>query len=192
MLVEKASNSGFACVRDFLRSGLQEPIVTLPAPSKGDAHSYECTTAPQNVRLVRHVASIGEVRVLMANLLNTQRFPAADFIDLYHQRWRIEETFKRLKHRLNLQYVSGLSKLAAMPDLAAKIICDNLQAVTSAAAIEQLPVVSTRRVNLSYAHTALKPLKPALLLRCGEVAGMLLDAMPLIARKTSFHKKRKS
>ena len=30
------------------------------------------------------------------------------FADLYHQRWRIEEVFKRLKHRLNLEDVSGL------------------------------------------------------------------------------------
>ncbi|WP_435382740.1 transposase [Crenobacter oryzisoli] len=34
----------------------------------------------------------------MTNLLDAQAFPAADFGALYHQRWRIEEAFKRLKH----------------------------------------------------------------------------------------------
>jgi len=31
MRVEKSGNSGFACVRDFLRSGLTEQVVTLRA-----------------------------------------------------------------------------------------------------------------------------------------------------------------
>ncbi len=44
--------------------------------------------------------------------------------------WQTEEAFKRLKHRLNLEHVSGLSQLAAMQDFAAKIVCDNLQALT--------------------------------------------------------------
>ena len=46
----------------------------------------------------------------MTNLLDLSRFPAHSFGDLYHQRWRIEEAFKRLKHRLNLEHVSGLSQ----------------------------------------------------------------------------------
>ena len=51
MRVEKAGNSGFSCVRNFLGSGLQEQIVTLPAPSKADAEDYECPATPQIVRL---------------------------------------------------------------------------------------------------------------------------------------------
>jgi hypothetical protein len=37
MRVEKAGNGGFACVRAFLPSGLQEQIVTLAAPDSDDA-----------------------------------------------------------------------------------------------------------------------------------------------------------
>jgi hypothetical protein len=94
----------------------------------------------------------------MTNLLDCHRFPATDFGDLYHQRWRIEEAFKRLRHRLNLKHVSGLSQVAAMQDFAAKIVCDNLQALTTAAATIQFPILPTRRVDWSYAHTVLKPL----------------------------------
>ena len=57
-------NAGFACVRDFLRSGLSEKIVTLPAPKKSDANDYGCTRVPQTVRLVRHIApKIGRAHV---------------------------------------------------------------------------------------------------------------------------------
>ena len=31
-----------------------------------------------------------------------KRFPAIAFGDLHHKRWRIEEAFKQLEHRLNL------------------------------------------------------------------------------------------
>jgi hypothetical protein len=192
MRVEKAGNTGFACVRDFLRSGLQEQVVILAAPDKADAIAYECTATPQTVRLVRHVASTGKVRVLMTNLLDPLRFPAAEFGDLYHQRWRIEESFKRLKHRLNLEHVSGLSQLAAMQDFAAKIVCDNMQALVTGAAIEQFPIAPTRRANRGYAHTVLKPLWPSLLLRAAQVIDMLANAMRLITRKTFFHKPGRS
>lgn len=34
---------------------------------------------------------------------------------------------RRLKHRLNLEHVSGLSQQAVVQDVAAKIMCGNLQ-----------------------------------------------------------------
>lgn len=126
MRVEKAGNTGSACVRDFLRSSEDDRIVTLAAPDRRDAIEYECPATAQTVRLIRHVTSAGKVRVLMTNLLDRQNFPCAEFGDLYHQRWRIEEAFKCRKHRLNLKHVSGLSQQTAMHDFAAKIVCDNL------------------------------------------------------------------
>ena len=90
MRVEKAGNTGFACVRDFLRPDDHERIVTLAAPDWRDATDYECPATAQTVRLVRHIASTGKVRVLMTNLLDPAAFPAHEFGDLYHQRWRIE------------------------------------------------------------------------------------------------------
>lgn len=187
MRVERAGNAGFACVREFLRSGLTEAIVTLKAPDRRDCAGYECPPAPQTVRLVRHVASTGKVRVLMTNLFDATRFPASVFGDLYHQRWRIEEAFKRLKHRLNLEHVSGLPQLAVLQDFAAKVVCDNLQARTVAASHAQAGLPRTHRINLSYAHTALKPQLPALLLG-RAVAQQLQQLMDLIAAATFQHR----
>jgi hypothetical protein len=75
--------------------------------------------------LIRHVASNGQVRVLATNL-DASTFPHELFSDLYHQRWRIEEAFKRLKHRMHLEAVSGLSQQALIIDVAAKVLSDNL------------------------------------------------------------------
>ncbi|MGK5023123.1 IS4 family transposase [Janthinobacterium lividum] len=187
MRVEQARGGGFPCVNQFLKSGLQEQIVTLRAPDRRDAIDYECPIELQTVRLIRHVASTGKVRVLMTNLLDVEQFPAALFGDLYHQRWRIEEAFKRLKHRLHLEHVTGLSQQALMQDLAAKVICDNLQALASCAAGQQDALPTDRRINRAYVHSVLKPLLPSLLLGLAA-AHLLADALALIAKRTFQHR----
>jgi hypothetical protein len=73
------------------------------------------------VRLIRHVAPNDQARVLSTNLLDAARFPASLFADLYQQRWRIVESFQRLKQRLSLEHVSGLSQLSVEQDVAAKV-----------------------------------------------------------------------
>jgi len=187
MRVEQARGAGFPCVNQFLQTGLPEQIVTLRAPDKRDALDYECQQQPQTVRLIRHVASTSKVRVLMTNLLDTERFPAALFGDLYHQRWRIEEAFKRLKHRLNLEHVTGLSQQAVMQDLAAKVLCDNLQALACCAAQQHHALPPERRINRAYVHSILKPLLPSLLLTFA-VVHIVADALALIARRTFQHR----
>ena len=65
---------------------------------------------------MRQSAPNGRVRVLATNL-DAEHFHAALFGHLYHQRWRIEEAFKRLKHRLHLEGFSGLSQQALIIDV---------------------------------------------------------------------------
>ena len=189
------NSHGFACVRDFMRSSATERIVMLPAPNKQDAIDYECPRKPQRVRLVRNVSPTGEQRVLMTNLFDEKLYPADCFGELYHQRWGIEEAFKRLKHRLNLEHVTGLTQQAVAQDVAAKIVCDNLQALVAITAHADAEVSESERINHAYAHTALKPLLPILLLggMVGRKAGKLLRGLlDLIARQTYRHREKLS
>ena len=191
MRVEKSGTSGFACVREFLRSGLAEQVVKLRPAVVRDVLDFGCPSEPQTVRLVRHIAPNGQARVLMTNLLDATRFPASRFADLYHQRWRIEEAFKRLKHRLNLEHVSGLSQLAVEQDVAAKVLCDNLQALTTLEARGNDELPDRERINRAYVHTALKPLLPALLLG-KKVAKLLRNVLKLVAKQTYLHRENLS
>ena len=191
MRVDKTGNSGFACVRDFSRSGLAEQVVTLRAASQRDVTDFDCPSVPQTVRLVRQITPDGQVRILMTNLFDVVRFPACSFADLYHQRWRIEEGFKRLKHRLNLEHVSGLSQLAVMQDVAAKVLCDNLQALTTLSAHEGADLPQSSRINRAYVHTALKPLLPALLLG-KRVSKLLRKVLKMVATQTYVHRENLS
>lgn len=83
----------------------------------------------------------------MTNLFDTRRFPATAFGDLYHRRWRIEQAFTRLKHRLHLELASGLSQQAVVQDVAAKITCDNLQTLASLTAHEQAALREVDRIS---------------------------------------------
>jgi len=191
MRVEKSGTSGFTCVRDFLRSGRAEQMVTLTAPNRSEAADYQCGREHQTVRLVRNVASNGKVSVLMTNLFDTHAFPASCFGNLYHKRWRIEEAFKRLKHRLNLEHVSGLSQQAVVQDVAAKILCDNLQTLTALTAHADAELPEIQRVNHAYAHAIIKRLLPALLLAIKvtrKIGKMLTEVLRLIAKEIYRHR----
>jgi len=187
MRVDTTGESGFAAVRAFRQSGLDEQVVTLPAPDAREVKDFGCPADSTKVRLVRHVTADGAVRILMTSLTDTQRFPAAIFGELYHQRWSIEEAFKRLKHRLNMEHVSGLSQLAVQQDFAAKVLYDNLAAIVTLAARKAHEVPSHRRTNRAYALTALKPLIPALLLGRASF-DMLQNVITLVASQTFKHR----
>jgi hypothetical protein len=133
----RADSLNFGAVRTFRRSGLVEQIVTLPAPGKQDALDYEIAATPCKVRLIRQVFG-QKVRVLVTSLLDRDAYPAHQFGALYHSRWRIEEAFRRIKHRLALEHLSGMSWLAAQQDFGAKVLCDNLNALAVHAASEAL------------------------------------------------------
>lgn len=124
-------------VTAFLRGGAPEAIVTLPPPHRPDAADYELERAPVTVRLIRVVTPEGRVRVLATSLLDACRWPSVEFGALYHQRWRVEEAFRRIKHRIDLESVSGLSWLAHQQDLAAKILSDNLNSLLCLEALDE-------------------------------------------------------
>jgi hypothetical protein len=158
------SPSSFAAITQFLRCGLDEAVVTLPPPNRRDAADYECPRQASTVRLIRQVTPTGKVRVLMTSLLDTARYPTPAFADLYHRRWRIEEAFKRLKHRLSLEHTSGLTWLAACQDVGAKMVCDNLNALAAYLATEQIiEPESPWRINRTLAFSHLRRLLPRVL-----------------------------
>jgi hypothetical protein len=46
-------NTGLACIREFLRTGLDDKIVTLRVPYQKDRHEYEYLRQAHSVRLAR-------------------------------------------------------------------------------------------------------------------------------------------
>lgn len=189
------NTSGFACVRTFMRSNAPDQVVMLPAPGKRDALDYECPRKPPartrgSQRLTKRPTARSDdqpVRrqALPGRLLRRALPPALG----------IEEAFKRLKHRLNLEHITGLTQQAVAQDVAAKIVCDNLQALVALTAHADADLPDSKRVNHAYAPTAPKPLLPILLLGAttGRKLGKMMRAvLDLIAGRTYRHRKNLS
>ena len=172
--------NGWKAMRSLICSGQPEAIVTLKKPSRLDAADYLCSGAAPQVRLVRNVTPDGKIWVLATNL-PAKDFPAEVFGDLYHQRWRIEEAYKRLKHRGKLESVSGLSQHAVLIDVYAKVLADNLSSLVCQGASEQADLASKQRhCNRAYAAPCLQRLLPRMVMGLGCFVALLQKAFELL------------
>jgi hypothetical protein len=174
------SSSGWSATKKFLRSGQDSAWVTLNAPSQEEVRDWGCPAEAPQVRLVRQVAPNGQLRALATNLDDSQ-FPSECFAELYHQRWRIEEAFKRIKLRLKLESVSGLSQHALIIDVAAKILADNITSLMCGAASVQTDLAfQSRKCNRSYAAQYMQRLLPRLALFLGDIAHAIQTAIAVL------------
>ena len=174
-------SGGWRGVRQFIRDGHAEAQITLSAPSKQDAADWNCPALAPRVRVVRQVAPNGQVRVLMTNL-PPEVAPAGAFGDLYHRRWRIEEAFKRLKHRLHIEAVSGLSQHAVLVDVAAKVLADNIASLMCIGAQASEQAHPGSQCLRTRALQAIQHLLPRALLALGNVPALIADTFALLAR----------
>ena len=179
MRCEKSSG-GWAAVRAFAGSDQVDATVTLNKPNKWDCADYGCSGAAPQVRLVRCVTPDGLIRVMATNLPISQ-FPTAVFSELYHERWRIEEAFKRLKHQVKLESVSGLTQHALMVDVHAKVLADNLASLVCIGASNLAGFEEKQRTcNRAYAVPCLQRLLPRMVLGLGCLKSLLDKAFELL------------
>ena len=100
------------------------------------------------------------------------------FGDLYQQRWRIKEAFKRIKHRLYLEAVSGLSQQALIIDVAAKILADNIPSLMCSAAADHAGLLArSRKCNRAHAASFMQSLLPRLVLFVGDICSAIDQAI---------------
>jgi hypothetical protein len=121
-------------VRSFVESGQKEMIIELSLPSRDvkKPHGVDFKSAPPiGCRLVLIELENGEKEVLCTSLTDTERYPYDLFKELYHLRWGVEEGYKLLKERLDLEDFSGKTAKAVKQDFYAKILMMTLCAALS-------------------------------------------------------------
>lgn len=123
----RVSCTRWKVVRKFFRSGLPEKIIDLPIPATSIAQCRQMglATASLKLRLVR-IENDGAVAVLATSLIDTRQYPIDVFNDLYHDQWPIEEDYKAIKCRMELENFSGKSTLSVYQDFHAKVFAKNL------------------------------------------------------------------
>ena len=114
-------------VRKFFRSALPEKLISLPVHASSVAYCNEMglSMKPLKLRLIR-IQNEDQVQVLITSLINTKEYPMDIFYDLYHHRWPVEEDYKAIKCRMELENFSGKSVLSVYQDFHAKVFTKNL------------------------------------------------------------------
>jgi len=110
--------------KDFIKSSDTDREVRfkLPIKDRDKLSDYaELWNEKLTFRLVKVVKEDGTVEVLCTDLLDKDKYKKEDFQELYHLRWNIEEAYKLLKSRVDLEDFSGKTARAVKQDFFAKI-----------------------------------------------------------------------
>lgn len=154
-------------VTAFVRSGRSEQVVERRLSAKDldrlrQSGGQWVMGLTVRVRLVRVALPNGHIEVLATSLLDPLAYPADAFGALYHSRWKIEEAFKTLKHRLHLEGFTGELPHAIEQDIHAKVLIANITAALSMQAQDELPEV--KAVHFQVNHTTAIKHWPALVI----------------------------
>lgn len=154
---------GWKVVERFIASGCREQIVTV---SPGYEARKACRmrglpTTPLTLRLLRIELDNGDVEVLATSLVDHQLYPYAVFKDLYHHRWPVEEDYKAMKSRLEVENWSGKSVLTVLQDFHAKVFTKNFTAILAQPAQRVVEQQSqdkhhTYQINMTNAFSKMK------------------------------------
>lgn len=153
----------------------------LSGPKPEDVTGWGCAAQAPTVRLVRNTATGARLRVLLINP-PAEPVQAAAFEDPYHQRWRIQEAFRRLKRRLRQKGASGLSQHALVVDVAAEVIADNITVLVRMAAQVDTSMPASQRSDRTHADAAVLTILPGLLLAIGDVLSRIDQTFDRISR----------
>lgn len=159
----RMSLSEWKVVADFVATSQTETIIELVAPyqARRACQTRQLPTDSIRLRLIRLDLDNGEGVVLATSLLDTGGFPYTLFKELYHQRWPVEEDYKQIKSRLEVENWTGLSVEAVYQDFHATIFTKNFAAIL-AQPVQQTVQQQTAdykhryRINLSNLLSKLK------------------------------------
>lgn len=134
----------------FVASGATDQVVRVPlcATSRALCRDHGFADETITLRLVRIDLPDGEVEVLATSLYDQQRYPTACFGELYQQRWPVEEDYKQLKSRLELENWSGLTAQAVRQDFYATLFTKNLAAILAHPAQQVVATQTAARKHL--------------------------------------------
>lgn len=119
--------------KEFLNSSLSEQYVEVSPCNEAIKRCRERGISPKKLklRLVRVRIENGEDHVLITSLTNQKQYPVCEIMNLYIKRWPVEESFKLLKVRAQLENMSGKSMITVKQDFYRIIMRANLSSILS-------------------------------------------------------------
>lgn len=147
----RVATSNWSVAKKLVESGEKE-IITEIKPGRELKRNYKKQSITVELIKCRFVCielSTGEKEVLITSLLDTEKYPHSIFKGLYHLRWDVEESYKKDKHRLQLENFSGKTITAIYQDFYAKIFMGNFTSVLSSCLDDEIDK-KTKKTKYKY------------------------------------------
>lgn len=143
------------------RDGRSMVVKQMAAPAHQPALRALNMPLEMVVRFVSVRLPTGELEVLVTSLLDEEMYPTAEFLDVYHWRWKHETYHQMLKSRLDLENWTGQTLEAIRQDVQAAVFVSNLESLLSQEVQEELSKGDADRkyplqVNRAVSYHALK------------------------------------
>jgi hypothetical protein len=127
----RVSANKLKVAKSFIQSGELDRTIKLSCSynSALQCARYHLDKNLIKLRLIRIDLPSGETEVLISSLTNRQMYPYDVFGDLYHQRWPVEEDYKLIKCRIQMENFSGKTVHSVYQDFHAKVFAKNLASI---------------------------------------------------------------
>lgn len=111
--------------RQLVESGDKEQVVEFELPPKDLAELAEypaIAIEKLRFRLVKIELPDGGIEILCTSLMDCEKYTYQELAELYHYRWNVEEAYKLLKCRTELENFSGKTAIAVEQDFYATVL----------------------------------------------------------------------
>jgi hypothetical protein len=127
-------------VKDFLASGQKDAVLEWDPSDKTiqNCKKHNVDFSPIKVRLVRIDLSDKEVEVLVTSLLDQNQYSYESIMELYNQRWDVEEEIKKFMQRLVVEFFSSIKQNGILQDFYANIFMLNLVSFLAEPVMEEI------------------------------------------------------
>lgn len=162
--VARCSTGSFAPAQELFRMGRagRSVISKLMVPVEQRAHLQDCGRALElTVRFISLRLPTGELEVLVTSLLDEEKYPTEEFLQVYGLRWNQETFYFLMKSRLDLENFSGQTTEAIRQDFYSTLLLCNLETILTQPAQRTLTQQSEQHkapkaVNHAVAYHAIK------------------------------------
>ena len=178
-------------VRHFINSGKNEKVIEFKAGAAAkDCKELGLDIEPMKLRLLRVELSSGEIEVLITSLIDKTTYPHNIFCDLYHARWPVEEDYKAMKCRIEMEAFTGKTALSVYQDFYANVFAKNLVAMLSYPARVALDTAGVKekhvhQINFTQALGKAKNLVALLFQRTSRTIKKLIQEFIAIVLQTT-------
>jgi hypothetical protein len=162
--VARCSTASFAAAQDLFRMNRAGRSVITPimAAPEQRQHLQDCGRELElTVRFISLRLPSGQLEVLVTSLVDEEKYPTEDFLEVYGLRWNQETFFFLLKSRLGLENFSGQTAEAVRQDFYSTLLLSNLETILieptqRALTAETLEHAAPKGVNHAVSYHAIK------------------------------------